>query len=108
MTEEFLRMLSAAENGDAEKQYRVARAYADGDEALGVQKDEMQAMEWYQKAGKPSGSLAAMHDGALLYVKMMEITACSPTRIRTCNSYPWRQSTVTPPPSFGWEKRAST
>ena len=37
MTEEFLRMLSAAENGDAEKQYRVARAYADGDEALGVQ-----------------------------------------------------------------------
>ena len=78
MTEEFLRMLSAAENGDAEKQYRVARAYADGDEALGVQKDEMQAMEWYQKAGKPSGSLAAMHDGALLYVKMMEDNGVQP------------------------------
>lgn len=75
MTEEFLRMLSAAENGDAEKQYRVARAYADGDEALGVQKDEMQAMEWYQKAGKPSGSLAAMHDGALLYVQLISMAA---------------------------------
>ncbi len=70
MTEEFKNMLALAESGNADMQYKVARAYAYGDDNYCVEKDFNQALEWYDKAGQ-NGSLPAMHETALLYQEML-------------------------------------
>ena len=46
---EIQELKTLAEGGDAESQNNLGNAYQDG---LGIEKDYVKAVEWYQKASK--------------------------------------------------------
>ena len=64
--ESLQELMSAAEDGDLEAEYRLALDYCNGEE--GAPKDEKKAFFWFRRAAE-GGNIAAQYDLALCYIQ---------------------------------------